>query len=70
MGAFVCAYNYIGFRLAEPPFSLSQTTIGFVFVLYLAGRGQFDCDGRSRRPLRAPARAVDRGRASSSSASW
>lgn len=37
MGAFVCAYNYIGFRLAEPPFSLSQTKIGLVFVLYLAG---------------------------------
>jgi len=37
MGAFVCAYNYTGFRLAAPPFSLSQTTIGFVFVLYLAG---------------------------------
>ena len=37
MGAFVCAYNYTGFRLAEPPFSLSQTTIGLVFVLYLAG---------------------------------
>ena len=37
MGAFVCAYNYTGFRLAEPPFSLSQTTIGLVFVLYLVG---------------------------------
>ena len=37
MGAFVCAYNYTGFRLAEPPFSLSQTMIGLVFVLYLAG---------------------------------
>jgi YNFM family putative membrane transporter len=37
MGAFVCAYNYIGFRLAAAPFSLSQTMIGLVFVLYLAG---------------------------------
>ena len=37
MGAFVCAYNYTGFRLAEPPFSLSQTMIGLVFVLYLVG---------------------------------
>ena len=37
MGVFVCAYNYIGFRLAAPPFSLSQTTIGFIFVLYLLG---------------------------------
>ena len=37
MGAFVTTYNYIGFRLAAPPFSLSQTTIGFVFVIYLVG---------------------------------
>ena len=37
MGVFVCAYNYIGFRLAAAPFSLSQTTIGFIFVLYLLG---------------------------------
>ena len=37
MGVFVCSYNYIGFRLAAPPFSLSQTIIGSVFVLYLIG---------------------------------
>jgi YNFM family putative membrane transporter len=37
MGVFVCSYNYIGFRLASPPFSLSQTVIGSVFVLYLIG---------------------------------
>jgi len=37
MGSFVCAYNYTGFRLSAPPFSLSQTTIGFIFVLYLVG---------------------------------
>jgi YNFM family putative membrane transporter len=37
MGVFVCAYNYIGFRLAAAPFSLSQTAIGFIFVLYLLG---------------------------------
>jgi YNFM family putative membrane transporter len=37
MGAFVTTYNYIGFRLAAPPFSLSQATIGFVFVIYLVG---------------------------------
>jgi MFS transporter, YNFM family, putative membrane transport protein len=37
MGVFVCIYNYIGFRLLEPPFSLSQTTVGLIFVLYLAG---------------------------------
>jgi YNFM family putative membrane transporter len=37
MGAFVTTYNYIGFRLGEPPFSLSQATIGLVFVIYLVG---------------------------------
>jgi YNFM family putative membrane transporter len=37
MGGFVCVYNYIGYRLLAPPFSLSQTTIGFIFVLYLVG---------------------------------
>ena len=37
MGCFVTVYNYIGFRLLEPPFSLSQTTVGLIFVLYLLG---------------------------------
>ena len=37
MGAFVTTYNYVGFRLAAPPFSLSQATIGLVFVIYLIG---------------------------------
>jgi YNFM family putative membrane transporter len=37
MGGFVCVYNYIGFRLLAAPFFLSQTTIGFIFVLYLTG---------------------------------
>ena len=37
MGAFICTYNYIGFRLAAPPFSLDQTHIGLIFTLYLLG---------------------------------
>ena len=37
MGGFVCVYNYIGFRLLEPPYNLSQTAIGAIFVVYLAG---------------------------------
>ncbi|WP_336486626.1 MFS transporter [Methylobacterium nigriterrae] len=37
MGGFVCVYNYIGFRLLEPPYSLSQAAIGAIFVVYLAG---------------------------------
>ena len=37
MGAFVCTYNYIGFRLMGPPFSLSQAQIGLVYAIYLVG---------------------------------
>jgi YNFM family putative membrane transporter len=37
MGAFVTTCDYIGFRLAAPPFSLSQASIGFVFVIDLVG---------------------------------
>jgi YNFM family putative membrane transporter len=37
MGALVTTYNYLGFRLAQPPFSLSQTAIGFVFAIYFIG---------------------------------
>ncbi|ACL56510.1 MFS transporter [Methylobacterium nodulans] len=37
MGGFVTLYNYIGFRLLDPPYSLSQTAIAAIFVVYLAG---------------------------------
>lgn len=37
MGSFVTLYNYAGFRLALPPFSLSHTAIGAIFVVYLFG---------------------------------
>jgi YNFM family putative membrane transporter len=37
MGSFVTLYNYIGYRLLAPPFSLSQTAIGSIFVVYLTG---------------------------------
>jgi YNFM family putative membrane transporter len=37
MGAFICTYNYIGFRLAAAPFFLDQTRIGLIFTLYLLG---------------------------------
>ena len=37
MGVFVTTYNYIGFRLEAPPFSLSPTTIGLVYCIYLVG---------------------------------
>lgn len=37
MGTFVCAYNFVAFRLLGPPFSLPDLVVGFVFVLYAAG---------------------------------
>ena len=30
-------YNYLGFRLLAPPFSLSQTAVGAIFAVYLVG---------------------------------
>ncbi len=37
MGSFVTLYNYAGFRLALPPFSLSHSAIAAIFVVYLLG---------------------------------
>ncbi|MGL6236610.1 MAG: MFS transporter [Segniliparus sp.] len=37
MGGFVTVYNYLGYRLAAAPFSLPQSVVGLVFLLYLAG---------------------------------
>lgn len=37
MGVFVSLFNFAGFRLAQPPYSLSQTQIGLVFCVYLFG---------------------------------
>lgn len=37
MGSFVTIYNYIGYRLLAPPYSLSQTAVGAIFTVYLVG---------------------------------
>lgn len=37
MGAFVAVYNYLGFRLLDPRFGLSQTVLSFIFTLYVVG---------------------------------
>ncbi|MEC0369267.1 MFS transporter [Paenibacillus chibensis] len=37
MGSFVSLYNYIGYQLIAPPYSLSQTLVGFIFIVYIAG---------------------------------
>ncbi|WP_432571784.1 MFS transporter [Kineococcus sp. SYSU DK005] len=46
MGAFVSVCNYLGFRLLAPPFSLSQTVVGLLFVVYLAGTASSALAGR------------------------
>ena len=37
MGGFVGTYNYLTYRLGESPFDLSTSSIGLVFLAYLAG---------------------------------
>ena len=37
MGAFVGVYNFLGFRLIVPPYDLSPTAIGAIFLLYAVG---------------------------------
>ncbi|AFQ46819.1 MFS transporter [Burkholderia cepacia] len=37
MGGFVTLYNYVGYRLLAPPYSMNQATIGAIFVVYLVG---------------------------------
>lgn len=36
-GGFVTLYNYIGYTLMAPPYNLSQTVVGFIFLVYLTG---------------------------------
>jgi YNFM family putative membrane transporter len=37
MGGFVSMYNYISYLLTEPPYGLSQTLAGLIYLVYLAG---------------------------------
>ncbi len=37
MGAFVTTYNYATYHLLAPPYSLSQSTAGLIFLVYLGG---------------------------------
>jgi MFS transporter, YNFM family, putative membrane transport protein len=37
MGSFVALYNYIGYQLIAPPYSLSQTLVGWIFIVYIVG---------------------------------
>ncbi len=37
MGSFVTLFNYIGYQLLAPPYLLSQTIVGWIFVIYSVG---------------------------------
>lgn len=37
MGTFVTVYNYVGFLLTRPPFSLGQAAVGMIFLVYTFG---------------------------------
>ncbi|MGL4205167.1 MAG: MFS transporter [Aeromonadaceae bacterium] len=37
MGAFVTLFNYIGYRLLQAPWHVSQTVVGLLSVVYLSG---------------------------------
>ena len=37
MGSFVTLYNFVTFHLLAPPYSLSQTVVGFIFLFYIVG---------------------------------
>ncbi len=55
MSAFVTIYNYLGFRLLRPPFSLTQGQSGAVFLVYLFGIAASPLAGRvSARIGRGP----------------
>ncbi len=66
MAAFVTVYNYLGFRLIAPPFSLSEGTAGLLFITYVSGSFSSALAGRlvdrlSRRLVLVPALLVTLG---------
>lgn len=46
MSGFVTLYNYIGFRLLHYPYDLSESFVGSIFVVYLAGTFSSSWAGR------------------------
>lgn len=56
MGGFISLYNYIGFRLLASPYSMSQSSISLIFLVYFFGSLSSAMMGRliqrfGRRPL-------------------
>ncbi len=46
MGGFVALFNYLPFRLQQPPFGLSAAAVGLLSVVYLLGMGSAGLAGR------------------------
>lgn len=46
MSGFVTTYNFITYRLVAPPFNLSQTQVGLIFVVYVFGSAGAIAAGR------------------------
>ena len=54
--AFIATFTYVNFHLAAPPFGLSPTALGSIFLVYLLGSAATPMTGRAvarfgRRPL-------------------
>lgn len=54
MGSFISVYNYSAYRLVAPPFDLSQTLAGAIFVIYLVGGPSSTWFGRRAARYGAP----------------
>ncbi len=54
MGVFVTVYNYIGFPLTRAPYYLSQTFLGFIFIVYLTGTVSSAWMGKWTERIRRP----------------
>lgn len=46
MGSFVAMYNYLGFHLGAPPFSISAGWVSLMFLAYLSGTWSSSTAGR------------------------
>jgi predicted MFS family arabinose efflux permease len=46
MGGFVTVYNYLSYRLLDPPFNLPPALVGVIFLAYLAGTAASALAGR------------------------
>jgi predicted MFS family arabinose efflux permease len=63
MGGFVAVYNYLGFRLEQPPFSVRPGLTALLFLAYLAGTVSSRVAGTAaatagRRPVLVASTAV------------